>query len=627
MRGKTARIIMLGGAVVILAVALFLSLYLTDDTMIMDSLVIKGEADGQTVELALWKDETDGKYYLFLPSWFSGKSSELTLCYTDTRARIWVDDTAYKNNEVWKEDGQEAVHQFRVMGLFGNELLHTTVEVVASADLPSIFVSVEDKDGILQQEDYTGKRRYLETGYLEMRDEEGKILCQEELDRFKVRGNLTSTFQKKPYSFYFKKDISVLGMSPAKKWNLLADATDGSHVRNKVIRDLAYDCIDSYEPQGKYVDLYLNGVYQGLYLVTETVEIGENRIHIDADQNWFVEMELNFRAREDETQIITDRGQIFIVHTEKHLSEKELEEIRNRLNDIESALYAPDGISTVSGKPLEKLIDLESFAEAWLVEELSGDHDIGITSQFMYALRDEDSVWHAGPVWDFDGAMGNVNTPMYGVPEALTSVVVMSRPDDNPNQNRWLSVMWNYPKFQQIVKDKYRNSFRAEYEKLLKEGIDEYVEQIRQSAVLDAFRWHKYRLDWWFVVPKEAEKYRDIEMPEDGNYRVFDTLDLSVDVVKDFMSRKLAFLDKLWLEGREFCIVEVRNSAPFLDQGYNQTLYYWVEKGKPIENLPDYEAEGYRFEGYYDKDSEERITDGFIIEYNRILEGRWTEGE
>lgn len=73
--------------------------------------------------------------------------------------------------------------------------------------------------------------------------------------------------------------------------------------------------------------------------------------------------------------------------------------------------------------------------------------------------------------------------------------------------------------------------------------------------------------------------------------------------------------------------MEVRNPAVFLDPGYNQTLYYWVERGTAIRNLPHYENKEWQFEGYYDKDYGELIEDGFIIEYHRIIEGHWSQRE
>ena len=178
--------------------------------------------------------------------------------------------------------------------------------------------------------------------------------------------------------------------------------------------------------------------------------------------------------------------------------------------------------------------------------------------------------------------------------------------------------MWNHPEFQEKVKELYKTVFRGKYLEILKEEIGEHVDQIGRSASLDAFRWHSKRKDWWFTVPS------DLEYPDAEDYRRFDTLKSHIDVIRDFMSRKIAFLDKLWLEEREFCIVEVRNPAEFLDQGYNQTLFYWVEEGEELQNLPSYEKEGYRFEGYFDVDTGELVADGTLIDRNRVIEGIWT---
>lgn len=611
--------LMLVCSCVIIVVTCLLSDALTDyEEVIIGSLVVESETDGKRVELALWKDDSDNAYYLFLPSWFSKTENELTLRYEDWKGTLKIDGVLWKDGSVWIDSGSEEIHLLEIFDRKGNCCLKTTLQVLVSENLPALFVTVEDEADLVDLEEFKNKQ-YIEAGSAIMIDEEGQLLWQEELSRFKVRGNLTATYDKKPFSVSFYEPREVLGMEPAIKWNLLANATDGSYIRNKIIRDLAYDSIDAYEPEGEFTELYLNGVYQGLYLLTEAVEIADNRIEIDAEENWFVEMELDFRAREDETQIITDEGQIFIVHSELGVSKEDLEVIRQRLNDVESALFAEDGISKISGRSLEELIDLNSFAEAWLVEELSGDHDIGITSQFAYALKEEDSLWYSGPAWDFDGIMTNVNTPMYGVPEALTSTIWMSRPEDNNNQNRWMAAMWNYPGFREIVIEKYRSVFRDNYEYELNQKIDEYVKTVKRSAVLDAFRWHKERFDWWFTFPK------GIDIQEEGTYSRFDTLEEHIAVIKDFMSRKLAFLDKLWIEGRDFCIVEIRNPATFLDQGYNQTLYYWVEKGTALEKLPDYQHEDFIFEGYFDVETGELVTNGTIIEKDRKIEGIWTE--
>jgi hypothetical protein len=96
-------------------------------------------------------------------------------------------------------------------------------------------------------------------------------------------------------------------------------------------------------------------------------------------------------------------------------------------------------------------------------------------------------------------------------------------------------------------------------------------------------------------------------------------------MVREFLLQKKDFLDRLWVEKRDFCVVEVRNEAPFLNQDYNQTLYYWVEKGTPLAGLPRYEMEGYDFTGYFDRESGENISEGALICEDCILEGIWEE--
>lgn len=618
MRGRTVRRWVLGSACFLLLVLCTVSFWQIDyEEELLENVKFIYEDEEKSVSFSLWQDEEDGSYYLFLPSWLSLEEVRLKVEYGGFSGKLKLDGALCKEGDLWQDEGGEVLHDLEVCDFFGRTCTVSNLQVLASSHLPSLFVQVESSEPILSLEEFDNKK-YLETGSLLLTDETGSLLLNSKLDVFKVRGNLTAEYSKKPFSLTLEEPAEILGMEAAVKWNLLANATDGTYMRNKLIRDLAYECVDAYEPQGEFVELFLNGAYQGLYLITEAVEIAENRIEIEPEENWFVEMELDFRAREDETQMITEKGQIFIIHSESVVTDAQKEEVLERLNDIESALFSEDGISSISNRSLSELIDLDSFAEAWLIEEISGDHDIGITSQFLYAGKDRDALWYSGPAWDFDGIMTNVNTPMYAVPEALTSSIEMSRPKGNKNQNRWLSAMWEHEAFRQVVIEKYQTVFRERSYRLLDEDIEKHVQKIQRSAQLDAFRWQEERLSWFFTIPEE------LHISEEGGYARWDTLSVCVDVIEDFLSRKLAFLDKLWLENREFCVVEIQNSAPFLNQGYNQTLYYWVEKGTPIQNLPCYETEEYPFEGYYDVENGELVTDGVIIEYNRVIDGRWS---
>lgn len=587
----------------------------------VDKLFFSCMLDGQEIRIGLWEDEEDETYYLFLPSCFAKKETALSLAYEESYGKVEIDGVPYPAGEIFKDSGGEEAHHIKVKGPMGIVYVDKPFKVLVSENLPFMMVTVEDQEDLIRLEEFDNKK-YIETGAACILDETGRLVCSERLDKFKVRGNLTATLDKRPFTFSFKEPIGLCGMAPAVKWNLLANATDGSYIRNKTVLDLANRSIDAYEPDGEFMELYLNGQYMGMYLLTEAVEIGENRIAIDPLNSWFLEIELDFRLKEEEPFVVSERGQIFALRNAEGISANEKKRIEAMVNDIESALFAQDGVSRISGKKLSQLIDIDSWAEMWLIQEISGDHDTGIASTFAYVTDKENPFLYAGPVWDFDGTMGNVNTIMFKNPAALITSIEQSRPHGNANRNRWLAAMYRNDEFREAVEDKYIHVFRENLDEILNQDMDSWAEKIRRSAELDAFRWHDKRLGWMFTMPE------DYAVSEGNDYRRFAGLSSYVNMVKDFLEKKKEFLDKLWIDHIDFCVVEVRNESEILNQDYFQTVYFWIERGTPISDLAQYETiNGERFY-YVDADTREVVTQDTVIWGDRVLEAVWIqEGE
>lgn len=216
-----------------------------------------------------------------------------------------------------------------------------------------------------------------------------------------------------------------------------------------------------------------------------------------------------------------------------------------------------------------------------------------------------------------------MNTAMFQIPEALTASIRNTRPEGNANQNRWLSAMYQNQKFAELLQKRYTEVFSPALKRICSETIDEYVNLIDRSAALDALRWNESRLNWAFALPEY------LSMEEGGDYHRYDTLKEQVEMVQNFLERKKIFLDKLWIENREYCIVEVHNEAPFLNPDYNHTLYYWIEMGKSFSAKPveiDYEYR-YEFLGYIDMESGQEITGDMPIEKDYVLKSIWREKE
>lgn len=81
----------------------------------------------------------------------------------------------------------------------------------------------------------------------------------------KGRGNTTWSCPKKPYQIKLDKKVDLFGLGKLKKWVLLADWFDQSHLRNNVAFYVAQLLGMQYSWDGEYINLYVDGKYIGLY--------------------------------------------------------------------------------------------------------------------------------------------------------------------------------------------------------------------------------------------------------------------------------------------------------------------------------------------------------------------------
>ena len=114
---------------------------------------------------------------------------------------------------------------------------------------------------------------------------EGEPIYDGKLEQIKGRGN--STWQladKKPYQIKLKKKTDLLESGDVsnknKTWVLLANAFDGSSMRNMISCSLARDIGVKSSVEFRPVDLYYDGEYRGTYLLTEKVQINAGRVDI-----------------------------------------------------------------------------------------------------------------------------------------------------------------------------------------------------------------------------------------------------------------------------------------------------------------------------------------------------------
>ena len=227
-------------------------------------------------------------------------------------------------------------------------------------------------------------------------DEHGEI---------KVRGNSTSSGAKQPYNIKFSAKTNVLGMGAAKKWYLLANMYDKTQLRNKLSYDFADDIGMAYVQQSTFVRVYLNGKYQGIYQLCESIGVGESRININTNKNEFLFEFEPWEQYSNPNWIRTTNYAILLGFNEP---ENPTDAQRAWLKDF--FRKAESAISSKNIAEIEKYIDVDSFIDDYIVQEYFKQVDYATSSTRFYIKGDK---WYAGPVWDFDLSSGNCSSTYY----------------------------------------------------------------------------------------------------------------------------------------------------------------------------------------------------------------------
>ena len=115
-----------------------------------------------------------------------------------------------------------------------------------------------------------------------------------------------------------------------------------------------------YTSKSTFVDLYINDVYYGNYLLIESVEVGESRVNINTEDSKDVLLEKEYdRTEEGQTYLRTIRyGIRFNVGDPEGLSEdtQQYKQTLTVLNRFETALENGDF------EEISKFVDVKSFA-------------------------------------------------------------------------------------------------------------------------------------------------------------------------------------------------------------------------------------------------------------------------
>ena len=219
--------------------------------------------------------------------------------------------------------------------------------------------------------------------------------------QIKGRGNSSFVMTKYGYKIKLAEKESMLGMPKDKEWDLISNFRDRSILRNYITYQLAGILGDEYFPKGKFIELYLNRQYLGIYLLVEHVKVSKSRVDIPKSDSSFL-FEKTSATTTDGALFTSGLGYIFKFRQPKEPSEESRALLENHIDDFENFLQS---------KNIYKLdlignwIDIDDFVRYYWIQEFTKNIDGHRRSIFI--TWETDSFLKMGPVWDFDLGYGN----------------------------------------------------------------------------------------------------------------------------------------------------------------------------------------------------------------------------
>ena len=330
----------------------------------------------------------------------------------------------------------------------------------------------------------------------------------------KIRGRGNTTWEtrelyKKPYLLKFDEPQPLLGMHSARKWVLVADTADKAFMRNnyalhvlsRIWRRMAW------VPQGRPVSLFLNGKYNGCYMLFEKIKIAPGRL--EPAQGSFLAV---VNSRQDkEWNFRTERGTKVSLRIDA--TEEEYLLMQRRVQEAEDAIFGDGG-------GYEQKIDVASFVDWYLVNELTKNHDAKFqASCYFYYDAAADRIF-MGPPWDFDISCGNIS---YDGCENPAGFWVQN--------DQWYKRLFEYEDFARAVRERWHET-RGEIEESFA-WIDEEAERLRDLCELNDAVWRTIGRRQW---------------PHAPGWKSRKTYESEVAYMKGFLQERAAWLDGAFAE-------------------------------------------------------------------------------
>ena len=341
--------------------------------------------------------------------------------------------------------------------------------IVKNSGLPIVNIETPDHKPI------NSKNTWIEKSSMTIYQPDGTISYQSGTDYMNIRGrgNSTWSYNKKPYNIKLNTKTSILGMPKHKRWCLLANYIDRTLMRNAVAFELAKMTSMDWTPNGRFVELILNGKPIGNYYLCEAIRIDKNRVNINEmsvndiqgeaieggylleldsyyDATWkfktsYYSMPVNVKQPDDD-----------------EFNSYQLAYIKNYYNAGEKELAR----GSVSG--FAEYFDMNTLIDWYLLNEAIYNPELNHPKS-SYMHKDKGGKLRMGPAWDHDWGTFTPHSSLKN------------------NNSMWFGALYQHPEFREMLKARW-NILKGPFATIAT-FIEETREQNRASWEFNATVW------------------------------------------------------------------------------------------------------------------------------------------
>lgn len=409
---------------------------------------------------------------------------------------------------------------------------------IASESKNNDFVTQPLSEAVKQQmlhwmDNVPNPSPWYENCSVSVTDGEGKAFIENTSAKVKVRGNWTTTYDKKPLRIKFDKKQAMLGLNGGKEfkdWVLLALYKDWSLLRDASALYLSKMISPDYSSDFRLVEVYVNSQYWGVYLLAEQQQVKKGRLPVnEAEKNYkatdigyFMEFDGYYFSEENNFEIdytgpISDingepisfgLNKGYTIKSDIYSSEQKAF-ISSYMNNLWKICYEAsynnkyyefneDFTDIIESKSLtnaydciSKVIDINSLVNSYMIAEITCDPDLFWSSFYMdvdFSASGAKKLKFEAP-WDFDSSLGNKNFCADGKGVYAGALSWDVNHQKRGTGNPWMMIFINCDWFQSLLRQKWAMIKKQDMHGKLIDFIDKSQSLYAQSFEQNSKRW------------------------------------------------------------------------------------------------------------------------------------------